>query len=153
MSSLVAAIESGTLGKVPRSGGPGRKERTGCAQSSALMYITAAFMSAIISLLRAMSTARCRGGSDRNRAIHKSLFVLDAPKTPGRSATQYRVRDCRYTSEQTVNQPRARHSHYTTANCLRQQGLNSPFPVSPSGGEPGRADGRVGSPPTPPTRC
>src|SRR5215471_6490572 len=53
-------------------------------------------------------------------------------------------------SEHTVNQPRARHSHYASANRLRQQGsLISPFPVSPSGGKPGRA----GSPHAAGTLC
>src|SRR5262245_19735422 len=53
-------------------------------------------------------------------------------------------------SEHTVNQPRARHSHYASANRLRQQGsLISPFPVSPSGGKPGRA----GSPRAAGTLC
>src|SRR5215510_14699004 len=39
-----------------------------------------------------------------------------------------------------TNQRRACHRPNATSNCLRQQGsLISPFPVSPSGGKPGRA--------------
>ena len=36
--------------------------------------------------------------------------------------------------------PRAYHRRNASSNCLRQHGRwNSPFPVSPSGGKPGRA--------------
>src|SRR5262249_24378739 len=39
-----------------------------------------------------------------------------------------------------TNQRRDCHRRNASSNCLQQQGrLNSPFPVSPSGGKPGRA--------------
>jgi hypothetical protein len=81
--------------------------------------------------------------------------VGGAGKTSGKLSREDRhmlviVMERKVVEERAHTKPAACHRRDATSNCLRQQGsLISPFPVSPSGGKPGR----VGSPHAAGTLC